>query len=215
MSMRLETVWLWIKVCQHFFRIVGGVFFMLAIVAALLWFSDTSNNKAEPIVVMLGLISSLFLSLPSIAEYFLPNRKPVRHMTLGEILEFIPKTNPDDHWNGISRSWTSERFLKEDPRLRFRAKFVDDGIQNEDYKDEWANKHPNPSAIGYWYELYYDGAYLDRFILVDIDGNKASIPPPCYKTGKIKKLDYHVAKIFDSRETVDEYIRRSGLEVED
>ena len=77
-------------------------------------------------------------------------------------------------------------FLKEDPRLRFRAKFTGDGIQNDNFKDEWANRYPDPRATGYWYDLYFDGNLIERFILVFVDGGRASIPPPDFTSGRIK-----------------------------
>jgi hypothetical protein len=104
--------------------------------------------------------------------------------------------------------------LREDPRLRFRAKYIDEGIQNDDFKDEWANRHPDPKAVGYWYDLYYDGNLIDRFILVAVDGARANIPPTNWQTGKIHMMEYKVAQIHDTLGTLDEYILRSKLEVD-
>lgn len=203
---------LWIKTYKHALRVFGGIFFVLAIVAGFFWMS---GFEIEPLAFVMCLLSSLFFASPSVAEFFVPDRKPISEMTFDEILEFIPTTDPASDWEGISRAWSTERFLKEDPRLRFRAKFTEDGIQNEDFKDPWANRHPNPSATGYWYDLFYDGAFLDRIILVSVDGGRASLPPPDFKSGKIKTYDYRVAQIFDTLDTLDEYISRSKLEVED
>jgi len=202
---------LWIKEYAHPLRVLGGIFFALALVAGLFWMG---GKEVEPLAFVLGLLSSLFFASPSVAEYILPNRKPVKEMTFDEILDFIPTTDPQNDWYGISRDWSSERFLKEDPRLRFRAKFGEDGIQCQDFREGWANRHPDRSATGYWYDLYYDGAFLDRIILVAVDGARAMIPPPDFKSGKIKIYNYRVAQIHDSLNTLDEYIRRSGLDVE-
>ncbi|GGA81337.1 hypothetical protein GCM10011369_24120 [Neiella marina] len=173
-----------------------------------------AGKDIEPVAFVLGLLSSLFLASPSIAEYFLPERKPVKNMTFEEILSFIPTTNAKEDWHGISTDWISERFLKEDPRLRFRAKYTDDGIQNNDFKEQWANRHPDNRAVGYWYDLYYDGAFLDRIILVSVDGGRASLPPPEFSSGKVSLYKYHVAKIHDTLGTVDQYLGRSKLELE-
>jgi hypothetical protein len=208
----LNKVWLWIKEYSHVLRVIGGLFFALTLITGFIWIA---GYQIEPVVFTLSIFSSLFLASPSIAMYFLPDRKPVRDMVFEEILSFIPTTDSENDWYGVTRNWSSERFLKEDPRLRFRAKFTEDGVQAEDFQDEWANCHPNPHARGYWYDLYYDGAFLDRIILVAVDGGNSSIPCPDFKTGKIRKFDHHVAKIFDTLQNVDEYIRRSGLEVED
>lgn len=208
----LKTTYLWIKEYKHPLRIVGGILFFLALVSGVFWIA---GNEIEPLAFVLGMLSSLFLASPSVAEYFLPNRKPVRYMSLEEILDFIPTTDPIKEWHGVSRDWSSEMYLREDPRLRFRAKFTDDGIQQENFVAKWANKHPDSSATGYWYELYYDGAFLDRIILVAVDGTRAMIPPPEFKSGKISLYNYHVAKIHDTLKTLDEYIKRSKLKVED
>ncbi|MBG2836747.1 hypothetical protein [Proteus terrae] len=207
----LELSCLWIKEYKHPLRVVGGIFFGLALVSAFFWMG---GFDIEPLAFSLGMLSSLFLASPSIAEYFLPNRKQIRHMTYEEIIKFIPTTNPSTDWNGISKEWASEHFLKEDPRLRFRAKYIDDGIQCDNFTENWANIHPDPHAIGYWYDLYYDGAFLDRFILVSVDGGRANIPPPDLRTNTIKLFNYHIGKIHDSMNTLDEYISRSGLTVE-
>ncbi len=207
----LHKIALWIKEYAHVLRVFGGIFFVLALVAGLFWMS---GKEIEPLAFVLGLMSSLFFASPSIANYFIPNRKPIRDMSFDEILDFIPNTDPKSDWYGVSRNWSSERFLKEDPRLRFRAKFGEEGVQCEDFKEEWANCHPNRNARGYWYDLYYDGAFLDRIILVAVDGAQAMLPPPEFSTNTIKIYNYRVAQIHDSHNNLDEYISRSGLEVE-
>jgi hypothetical protein len=208
----LRKICLWIKEYKHPLRVIGGIFFGLALISGIFWLV---GNDIEPLAYFFGLLSSLFLASPSMAEYFLPDRKPVRHMTFEEILEFVPKTDSERDWHGITTDWISEYFLKEDPRLRYRSKYIDEGVQNDDFIEPWANNHPNPKATGYWCNLFYDGAFLDRIILVSIDGGKATIPPPDIETGKISKHSYHVAKIHDSTNTLDSYIQRSKLEVSD
>ena len=201
---------LWVKEYKHPLRVIGGVFFVLALATGLVW---ALGKDVEPIAFLLGMLSSLFLASPSIAEFILPDRKPVRHMTYDEILDFIVTTDAKRDWHGVSTSVSSEYFLKEDPRLRFRARHTEDGVQNSDFKDPWANCHPNKHAAGYWHELYFDGNFIEQFILVAVDGARAMLPPPNFETNKIEPLDYRIAEIFDVCNTLDEYIRRSGLEV--
>lgn len=59
------------------------------------------------------MISTVFFALPSVAEFFYPNRKLVRDMMHQEILDFITTTNPAEDWVAFTRKWMSERFLKE------------------------------------------------------------------------------------------------------
>ncbi len=207
-----KSICIWVKENTNPLQVIGGLFFVLAFIFGLIWIG---GKDVEAIAFVLGILSSLFFASPSVAEYFYPNRKPVRYMTFEDILSFIPITDYKNDWHGISREWASEWFLKEDPRLRVRAKFTDDGVQNDDFKEPWANCHPNSRATGYWYELYYDGAFIDRILLVSVDGGRAVIPPPSLRTGKIERYEYSIAKINDVLNTVDEYIERSGLELAD
>ncbi|MFW9878739.1 MAG: hypothetical protein ACFFG0_37145 [Candidatus Thorarchaeota archaeon] len=135
-------------------------------------------------------------------------------MSQSELLQLVKDSDPKKDWHGLSNnSWTSEAFFKEDPKLRFRVKYIDEGIQNDDFIEEWANKHPDPKATGYWYDLYYDGNLIERFILVSVDGGRAILPPPDEYTGKVTMMNYKVAQIHDILNTLDQYIKRSGLEI--
>jgi hypothetical protein len=192
-------------------NVFAVVFFVLTFVAAIFW---VMGKDIEPVAFVLSLCASTMFGLPHLANYILPSRKPVKDMTHEEILEFIGVTHPHEDWKGIQTNWVSEVFLKEDLRLRFRAKYVDEGIQNDDFQAPWANNYPDPKAIGYWHDLYYDGNLIDRFLLVAVDGHRADLPPPDPSTGKIKKLDYKVAQIHDLSRTLDQYLNRSNLEVE-
>jgi len=69
------------------------------------------------------------------------------------------------------------------------------------------------TASSYWYDLSYDGALIERFILVLLDGGKAEIPLPDPKTLEVGPLVYKVAQIFDENNTLDEYMKKSGLSV--
>lgn len=201
---------LWIKENERVLNTLAGVFFFFTFVAGLVWMLGAD---IEPVAFVLSLVASSLFGLPHLAEFILPSRKPVRHMTHDELLQFVKESSPEE-WKGVSNNWVSEVFLKEDPRLRFRAKYFDEGIQNDDFQEEWANSHPDPRAVGYWHDLYYDGNLIDRFILVSVDGGRAFLPPPDLETGKIKMMNYKVAQFHDVLNSLDQYIRRSGLEVE-
>lgn len=210
MTNKIQKIALWVKEYKHPLRVIGGIFFVLAIIAGLIW---ALGKEIEPIAFLLGMLSSLFLASPSVAEFLAPDRKPVRHMTYQELLDFILTTDAKEDWHGVSTSISSEYFLKEDPRLRFKARHTEEGVQNDDFREPWANRHPDQHAAGYWYELYFDGDFIERFILVAIDGARAMLPPPDFRTKKIEPLSYRVAEIFDVCNTLDEYIQRSKLEL--
>lgn len=208
---RIVNAALLIKSNQRIFNIIATAFFLMTLISGIIW---AMGKDIEPIAFTLSMLASAFFGIPHLAEFIVPSRKAVKDMTHNELLELVKTSDPKKDWQGISNDWVSEVFLKEDPRLRFRAKYSDEGVQNEDYKDPWANNHPNPRATGYWYDLFYDGNLIERFVLVAVDGARAEIPAPDLQTGKITNMHYQVALINDSLGTVDEYIRRSRLEVD-
>lgn len=194
---------IWVKKYSHALRVIAGIFFALALFTGLIWIV---GKDVEPVAYVFGLISSLLFASPSIAEYILPNRKPVRHMDYDEILSFIKTTD-------AKTNWSEEAFLKEDPRLRIRVRWDDEGVHVKDFNEPWANKHPDPKADSYWYNLSYDGALIDRFILVSVDGARAELPLPDPNTLKVEPLIYKIAEVFDTLNTLKEYMRKSGLSV--
>jgi len=207
----LAKLALWVKEYTHPLRVLGGLFFVLALVSGIIWMFGA---QIEPLAFTAALVSSLLLASPSVAEYLVPDRKPISLMSFSEILDLLLETNPSADWHRIALTWSTQVFLKEDPRLRFHSTLKEEGIQNSDFQEQWANRHPDSKACGIWHDLYYDGCLIERFILVSVDGARAEIPPPDSNTGRITRLAYQVARINDVLNTVDEYIRRSGLEVD-
>jgi hypothetical protein len=132
-------------------------------------------------------------------------------MAYDELLDFIKSTNAKYDWKWVKTNWTEEAFLKEDPRLRIRVRWDDEGRHVKDFREPWANKHPDSSASSHWYDLSYDGALVERFILVSVDGARAELPLPDRNTLEVEVLNYRVAQIFDELNTLDEYMQRSGL----
>ena len=200
-----------IKSNVRILNVIAVIFFLLTLFAGLLW---AIGNDIEAIAFTLSMISSTFFGLPYLAEFIAPSRKAVKDMTHEELLALVKVSDAKEDWQGVSNSWVAEVFLKEDPRLRFRVKYSDEGVQCEDYKDQWANRHLNPRATGYWYDLFYDGNLLHRFVLVAVDGGIAQIPAPEGGTNKISLLNYQVALINGTLSEVDNYIHRSRLEVD-
>ena len=121
--------------------------------------------------------------------------------------------NSKTDWKWVQTNWAEEAFLKEDPRLRIRVRWDDEGVHVKGFVEPWANKHPDPTANSYWYDLTYDGALIERFILVSVDGARAELPLPDRNTLQVEPLIYKVAQIFDGLNTLEEYMRRSGLSV--
>ncbi len=200
----------WTKANAHSVREFGLVFFALALFFGVIWIS---GPDVEPIVYMLGAISTLLFTGPTLARYVLPDRKPVRDMSYDEILEFIKTTHPKTDWHWIKTNRTEEAFLKDDPRLRIRVSWDDNGIHTRDFSESWAIMQPDQTAISYWYDLSYDRGLIDRFILVAVDGGQAELPLPDPATLEVELLAYKVAQIFDEHDTLQEYMDRTGLHV--
>jgi hypothetical protein len=99
--------------------------------------------------------------------------------------------------------------------LRFEIEFNKNGIQLDNFKEEWANKHPNPTTKSYWCNLYYNSTHIEQFILVSVDGGRALLPLPNGRDDLfVKPLYYKVAQIYDdSFGSLDKYMIRSGLKI--
>jgi len=131
-----------------------------------------------------------------------------------EILDAVLSSDSKDDWErqcpgGLRRI----TFFKKNVNLRFEMDFDDEGMHREDFKEEWATKHPDPKATSYWCNLYYAATHIDRFILVSVDGSRALLPLPINRTTdlRVKGLDLKVAQIHDSLGSLPEYMLRAGL----
>jgi len=78
------------------------VFFALALYFGVIWISGTD---VEPIVYILGTISTLLFTSPALARFIVLDRKPVRQMNYDEILDFITTSNAKTDWKRIKTNW--------------------------------------------------------------------------------------------------------------
>ena len=200
----------WIKHNEHSLRETGLIFFMLSLFMGVVWIS---GKDVEPVVFTLGAICTLLFTSPVLARYALPDRKPVRHMSYDEILNFITTSDVKLDWKWIKTNWAQEAFLKEDPRLRIKVRSDESGIRDKDFNAPWMAALSDPTATSYWFDLSYDHALIDRFTLVFVDGSTAELPVPDPATLEVDPLDYKVAQIFDENNTLDEYMAKAGLSV--
>ena len=201
----------WIKEYTHALRVLGGIFFFLALMTGVIWIV---GKDVEPIAYVFGLISSLLFASPSMAEYVSPSRKPIRHMAYDEILEFLKETNAKTDWKLVKTNWAEDAFLKEDPRLRIRARWDNEGTHLREFHEPWATQYPDPNASSNWYDLSYDGQLIERFIMVSVDGARATLPLPDFNTREVNPLIYKVAQVFDELDSLEDYMRRSKLTVQ-
>ncbi|MBL0317332.1 MAG: hypothetical protein IPP69_16815 [Flavobacteriales bacterium] len=208
-SVKIESIAKTIKKHEHLFKVFGLLSFGLTMFIGVLW---ALGCEFEPITFIMGGISSSFFGIIEIAKYITPDRKQIRDMSLDEMLQVIEESNPTTDWKKFSTEYATELVLLEDPRLRLTIYQDERGTQCDNFKEPWANCFPDPTAHGYWVNISYDRAVLDRKILVSVDGGRAMLPVPKARNNLfVSKRDYAIAKLFDSLSTLDEYMRGAKL----
>lgn len=126
--------------------------------------------------------------------------KPIAEMYLKELLKFVGTTSPKEDWERIFRYDREEYFYIKDTRLRIVHYHTNEGVQNENFQENWATKFPDTNAIGLWYDLEYDGSYIKRFIIVMVDGGRAYLPCPKGEPRQISKLQNTIGLIIASNQ---------------
>lgn len=173
---------------------------------------------------LLGGVSAAWFFWDKIAGWWKHDQAPhssvlplSQNPTHEEIARAILASGPKD-WVHKNINAGSVASFRRDANLRFQMEHSEQGIQRGDFREPWANRHPDQSATGYWCDLYYGATIIERFVLVAVDGARALLPMP--KRGlpgerpdSVLPLDYQVARIFDTLGTLDEYMRRSGLKL--
>lgn len=143
-----------------------------------------------------------------------------REFTGTPSLSYIEKTirdcEPQEEWERVSTDTSSVAVNKRDVNMRLIINYLEEGKQCGNFQEEWANRHPDPHATGYWCDIYYAATHVSRNILVSVDGGRAMLPLPRQRgiDGKLTEVlpfDYRIAQIFDSLGTLDEYMSRSRL----
>ncbi len=108
------------------------------------------------------------------------------------------------------------QFIKEDPDLRIEHEHNTNYLHSDDFREKWANKFPNSHASSYYFDLYYGPTRLRRFLLVHVDGGRASLPIPQSPVDlRVDNASLNFARIFDNLGTLDDYFSKSGLELVD
>ncbi len=144
------------------------------------------------------------------------SRDPLKRPTRDNIERLILRSDASADWATTQTTSKQITVYKPNPSLRFEMSNGPEGLQCDDFREPWANKHPDPKAVGLWCDLYLAETLIRRFILVGIDGVRALVPPPSKPDGipggcDIQSLQYKVAQIHDTLHSLDEYIERSRL----
>jgi len=210
MRMKIKVVerWAeWIKENEWYLNLIALAFFLLSLASGIVWLV---SDRGESVAFVFSVLSALFFGLVPASKYCLNDLK-IRDMGYDDIIDYVLKTDPRRDWKNISTVKGTDAFLIADVRLRFVVLHGDEGIHNDDFREEWANKHPDRRAQSFWCDLYYGGGIINRFVLVAVDGSRAYLPIPHATSFEISEIDYRVAQIHDESGTLDEYIGRSGL----
>lgn len=84
------------------------------------------------------------------------------------------------------------------------------------FDEPWATSHPDPSAKAVEYTVKYGSSFVEKHTLVSVDGHRATLPmPKSINDLTVKASEVNFAKIVDVGDSVDEYLNRSKLSVED
>lgn len=173
-------------------------------------------NAVLAIATILGGIAAIWFFWDKIVQWLRPD--PLQNPTPEAIRKVILASNPREDWAKVITNTKETVSYKRNPTLRFEMSSNEDGTQNSNFQEHWANRHPDPHAYGLWCDLFFGSTLITRFILVGVDGMRALVPVPRLPNGspgglEIQPYDYRVAQIHDTLGTLDEYIRRSGLTV--
>ena len=196
------------------FNVLGFICTPATLVLAILWYLQPYKNY-EPITVALGSVSVIFFAVAQVVQRKYPpqesEKKKFDELTTGEILEIVKNTTPDE-WD-VNFSQDAEiAVFKKNPLLRIETRHTDEFVHNDDFREKWANKFPDPHATSYYYHVYLGATRLKEFILVSVDGGRALLPlPKSVMDLSVEPIRYKIALIFDRFGSCDRYMKRAGL----
>lgn|ERR1019366_5442752 len=81
--------------------------------------------------------------------------------------------------------------------------------------EEWATRFPDPQAFVLVFELWYGASFVQDYYFCAVDGYRARLPYPEVGGLTISREKYAIAKAVDLSDSLDEYIPRAGLRIED
>lgn len=129
------------------------------------------------------------------------------YKTAKEILE----TSQQDEW--IVDDETGSFTYKKDLNLRIERA---DYESYRDFKEPWANSHPDSSAKAIKFTAKYGNSFIACEELVSVDGHRGLVPmPKSLSDLRVEGADVNFAKIVDVNGATDEYLQRSGITVID
>lgn len=129
-------------------------------------------------------------------------------MNADEVKKILEQSSQND-W--IVDDETGSFTYKNDLELHIMRADYDD---YDSFNESWAVSHPDKNACSVKYTVKYGSSFVDRKTLVSVDGHRATLPMPASATDlTVSRADVNFAKIVNIGDSVDEYLRRSKLEV--
>lgn len=132
---------------------------------------------------------------------------------------FLTLLDEPDNWVKIKR----DQYI----RHRYKPQFViEEGeTVNEDYREPWAQRFPDPHARSFLVEYWYESTLLKSSLFVSTDGGRFSIPlPELHKIDpdredwgsiefriNINSLEWKTAMLFDQYDDLWERLPRIGI----
>ena len=129
-------------------------------------------------------------------------------MQLQEIITKVIMSAQEDWVKPLGHDTVFHRY---DVNLTIGSSHEGEDIQQENFREPWANKFPDERATGYYYNVRYGTTVVARVILVSVDGGRALLPAPGIGKKLVPKLEWAVAEIFDTIGTLNEYASRAGF----
>ncbi len=136
-------------------------------------------------------------------------------MTLQEIMQIVFNSSRDDWVESESPDTVDEKnytvyAYKQDLNIYIKE------TMGSDFHEDWTDCHPDKDAYQSLTYIYYGATLVRKIILVGVDGGRATLPMPELPRSaenSISRDMYNYAKIFDSLNTLDDYLTRSGLTI--
>lgn len=131
-------------------------------------------------------------------------------MNLSELRSTVLACDPVDDWQHTRQDMSGLTIVyKDDVNLRIEHDYEADAL-NDNYVEDWANKHPDSKASSSSYRVYYGPSLVASVVLVCVDGGRASLPLPDLKTMAPDEFEFRIAEIVSFTDA-HEYAKRSGF----
>lgn len=176
------------------------------------------ENKAEVRTVLVKDLESAIKPILALKQELKEPASLIEKPSVDNILNHVLYSNPKMDWDTDSSSWKTTFFYKLNVNLRIEVNYDEEGIQQNNFIDSWANCFLHKEATGYWCNIYFGMSRIYRTVLVSVDGGRALLPIPTEQNelGEfliVKPFNYKVAEIFDTSESLHYYFMKSGLKL--